>query len=258
MDKKLYEVLEINKYSSQEEIKKAYKKMAMKWHPDRNPHNKEIAEEKFRKINHAYRVLTDKNKKKFVNYENDIFENFYKYINKNKSQKIIKELHLDLEDLYFGKQKKLKIIRFNINGEKEELTIPINIKRGYKDGDKILYKGAGNEYIGNKNEDILFIIREKKHSFFRKESHNLILDFHINLKDIINKKKIEYYTIDNIKMSFTCNEEINEWNIRKIIKNKGMPYMKESEMLFGDLILNINVEFPKFNNYQKKKLIGIL
>lgn len=257
MDKNLYEVLGINEYSNEEEIKKAYKKMAMKWHPDRNPHNKEIAEEKFRKINHAYKVLSDKNKK-FVNYENNIFENFFKYINKNKSQKIIKELYLDLEDLYFGKQKKLKIVRFNINGDKEELLIPVNIKRGYKDGDKILYKGAGNEYVGKKNEDILFIIREKKHSLFRREKNNLILDININFKDIIDKKKIEYYTIDNIKMSFNCHNEINDWNTKKIIKNKGMPYTQNSEVLFGDLILDINVEFPKFNNYQKKILSGIL
>lgn len=257
MDGKLYEILGINKNSSEEEIKKAYKRMAMKWHPDRNPGNSKEAEEKFMEINNAYKILSNKNKQKYM--KDDIFENFFKYINKNKSKKIIKEININLEDLYEGKQKKIKITRFNINGEKQVLLIPINIKRGSKNGDKILFKGIGNEYIGKKTEDIIFIIKEEKHPLFRRENNNLILDIQINLKDIMEKSKIEYYTLDKIKMEFICDSNlINNWNVQQIIKNKGMPYMKDSEILFGDLILNINVEFPKFNNYQKKILSGIL
>ena len=257
MDGKLYEILGINKNSSEEEIKKAYKKMAMKWHPDRNPGNSKEAEEKFMEINNAYKILSNKNKQKYM--KDDIFENFFKYINKNKSKKIIKEININLEDLYEGKQKKIKITRFNINGEKQVLLIPINIKRGSKNGDKILFKGIGNEYIGKKTEDIIFIIKEEKHPLFRRENNNLILDIQITLKDIMEKSKIEYYTLDKIKMEFICDSNlINNWNVQQIIKNKGMPYMKDSEILFGDLILNINVEFPKFNNYQKKILSGIL
>lgn len=66
MSKNYYESLGVNKNATAEEIKKAYKKQAMKYHPDRNKGDK-AAEEKFKEINEAYQVLGDAEKKK--NYD---------------------------------------------------------------------------------------------------------------------------------------------------------------------------------------------
>ena len=57
-----YEILGVSKTSSKDEIKKAYRKVAMKFHPDRNPDNKE-AEDKFKEAAEAYSVLSDDNKR---------------------------------------------------------------------------------------------------------------------------------------------------------------------------------------------------
>lgn len=54
-----YEVLGLTKKASNEEIKKSFRKLAVKWHPDKNPDNKEEAAEKFREISEAYEVLSD-------------------------------------------------------------------------------------------------------------------------------------------------------------------------------------------------------
>jgi len=58
-----YSILGLKKQATQEEIKKAYKKAALKWHPDKNPESKSEAERKFQKISEAYDVLSDDKKR---------------------------------------------------------------------------------------------------------------------------------------------------------------------------------------------------
>ncbi|CAD8106887.1 unnamed protein product [Paramecium sonneborni] len=58
-----YKVLELSRSATEAEIKKAYRKLALKWHPDKNPDNKEIATKKFKEIAEAYEVLSKPEKK---------------------------------------------------------------------------------------------------------------------------------------------------------------------------------------------------
>ena len=54
-----YELLEVSKTSSREDIKKAYRRLALRWHPDKNPDNQEVATKKFKELSEAYEVLSD-------------------------------------------------------------------------------------------------------------------------------------------------------------------------------------------------------
>ncbi len=56
--KDYYKILGVERKASEEEVKRAYRKLALKYHPDHNPDNKQ-AEEKFKEINEAYQVLSD-------------------------------------------------------------------------------------------------------------------------------------------------------------------------------------------------------
>ncbi|CAF3853902.1 unnamed protein product [Adineta steineri] len=59
-----YEILEVQKTATDDEIKKSYRRLALKWHPDKNLSNKTQAEEKFKLISEAYEVLSDKDKRR--------------------------------------------------------------------------------------------------------------------------------------------------------------------------------------------------
>jgi DnaJ family protein B protein 6 len=61
--KNYYEMLELTKNASEAEIKKAYRRLALKWHPDKNPDNQKEAEKRFKEISEAYEVLSDSNKR---------------------------------------------------------------------------------------------------------------------------------------------------------------------------------------------------
>jgi len=87
-----YEVLAVSRTATVEEIKSAYRKAALKWHPDRNPENKTEAEGKFRECTEAYSVLSDPKKKQVYDtyghaglssagmgqgFDNTIFQDFH-------------------------------------------------------------------------------------------------------------------------------------------------------------------------------------
>mgnify|MGYP001050130921 CR=1 FL=1 len=94
-----YNILGIGKAATADEIKKAYRKLALKLHPDKNPGNKE-AEEKFKKINEAYAVLSDTTKRK----EYDQFGSTDSFKQRFSQEDIFRDFDLNeiLRDLGFG------------------------------------------------------------------------------------------------------------------------------------------------------------
>ena len=143
-----YTLLEIAKDASEDEVRKAYKKMALKWHPDRNPNNVEHATEMFKNISEAYEVLNDPEKRKIYDQHGknglqnangpngggfsqddaqSIFEqmmrgmgpfggmNFNIFQQRDEGPKkgrdVSFELHVTLKDTYLGCAKKIKVNR---------------------------------------------------------------------------------------------------------------------------------------------------
>ena len=87
-NKDYYAILGVEKNASEEELKKAYRKLAKKYHPDANPDNKKEAEAKFKEVNEAYEILSNPS---YLLKEEDIFSirkyGKFKYIGKIKQTK---------------------------------------------------------------------------------------------------------------------------------------------------------------------------
>jgi DnaJ family protein A protein 2 len=113
-----YAVLGVSKDSSQEEIKKAYKKLALKLHPDKHPTEREKYESRFREVSEAYNVLSDEEKrtmydrygKEGINMEgggmdpHDIFKNFFGFGGRHNEDatESVETIQLSLEQIYRG------------------------------------------------------------------------------------------------------------------------------------------------------------
>lgn len=108
--KEYYDILGLNHGANDEEIKKAYRKLSKKYHPDLNPDNKE-AEENFKKVVEAYEILTGKQKPKekmgFNPFDFNPFGN-----RRYKANPIKLIIELELEEAYKGTQ---KVINYHIN-----------------------------------------------------------------------------------------------------------------------------------------------
>jgi molecular chaperone DnaJ len=123
--KDYHQILNVPREASDEEIKKAYRKLALKYHPDRNPHNKE-AEEKFKEISEAYEVLSDQEKRfryeRFGNADDSgsIFDFGFRGGN-------FDDIFNDLFSDFFGAQrqreKKGEDLRYNLQIEFEEAIV---------------------------------------------------------------------------------------------------------------------------------------
>ena len=102
-----YQVLGLNSNATEEDIKKAYRKLSKKYHPDLNPGNPN-AEDMFKKVSEAYTHLTDTKKHTYNN--NDFFSSFQRR-RKPKARTILYNLEITLEEAFFGTEKQLEIVR---------------------------------------------------------------------------------------------------------------------------------------------------
>ncbi len=100
MSEDYYQILGLAKQASADEIKKAYRKLAVKWHPDKNPNNKVASEEKFKKISEAYAVLSDAEKRQ----QYDTFGSADQYRQQHSQEDIFRGVDLDeiLRSFGFG------------------------------------------------------------------------------------------------------------------------------------------------------------
>jgi len=268
-----YEVLGVNENATQEEIKKAFKKLAMTHHPDRGG-----SEQRFKQVNEAYSTLGDERLRAEYDQQrnghniNDMFNfpggfsfNFSPngdifgthfgqgFRQQRRSNKHINmRVDLTLEDVLNGKN---VLGNIKLPSGREE-TIDIEIPPGLESGDHIRYQGLGDDSISHMQRgDLIVVIKEVQHSKFKREGPNLSCDIRIDaFEAILGTTKI-VTTIDNKEFEVDIPAGTQPMTILNMT-GYGVPYKQQKKR--GNLYIRVIVEIPKqINNTHKENIDAI-
>jgi len=287
MNSDLYSILEISKDASEQDIKKAYRKLTLQYHPDRN--NSSNSEEKIRKINEAYEVLGDKEKRmmydKGANQSGfpfgafhfsqgqgaDIFNiffnggipqhpNFRMFHNggvpqQMKPSPMLQTLTLTLEQSFKGCSVEIKIDRkvsvgASISYETE--TFNISIPAGI-DQEQFIMQEKGN-VCENCKGDVIINIHIENNPPFSRRGIDLIYSKTLTLKESL------------CGFSFVINHPsgesivIEERTITKPSSKKVLPEMgiRKDGQQFGNLIIEFSIEFPESLTSEQIELLSTI
>lgn len=279
-----YKELGLDKSASQEDIKKAYRKLARKYHPDLNPNDKD-ANKRFQRINEAHEVLSDPEKrKKYDQYGKDWqhAEEFEKARQSRASSGSRQEgafsgmgdegMFSDFFESMFGARGGRQDVKFRGQDYNAELhlslrdaytthqqtltvnekNIRITIPAGVEDGQVIRLKGHGGPGInGGPNGDLYltFVIADDPQ--FKRSGNDLYTRVDLDLYTAVLGGEITADTLGGKVKLKVKPETQNETRIR--LKGKGFPvYKKEGE--YGDLYVTYSIKIPVNLNEKQKEL----
>lgn len=262
-----------------DEIKSAYRKLAKKYHPDRNPGDL-IAAEKFKDVNEAYQILIDETKKKKFNRVHFVYS-LKDYLNVNNiKDRIDKAGASEFVEMFMGKPKEIfkkKTANSPINGENVEIQLGITLEEAYRgknktisfkgkddkakkitvkipsgivDGGKIRIKGHGKiGQNGGKVGDLLLKINILEHEKFRIEKNNLVLDLPLTPSEAALGCSIDLDGIDS-RVTFDIPSGTASGDILNI---SGKGYFDENGNR-GDLLAVAKIVVPREISDEERKL----
>ncbi|AXP08300.1 J domain-containing protein [Campylobacter hepaticus] len=284
----LYQTLGVNKNASADEIKKAYRRLARKYHPDIN--KEKDAEEKFKEINAAYEILSDEKKRaQYDQYGDSMFggQSFHDF------SKSTGGVNLDdiLKDLFgggFGGQTRTGFSGFSSKGfnsnfrgfggfEEENLddnlelyipfekaviggehsfnfkgqTIKFKIPHGIKEGEKLRIRSKGKQGYNGTRGDLIIIVKIEQSPIYQREDDDLYQKVDIPLKTAFFGGKISIQTLKEEKKQATINIAPNAKNGQKI-RLKGYGVQNRKNDIYGDMYLILNIVLPNTESFDEK------
>ena len=284
-----YKILGIDKKASEADIKKAYRKLARKYHPDLNP-NDAAAERKFKEINEANEVLSNaENRKKYDAYGKD-WKHAEEFEKARSQQQAGQQYQRsgpsgfsgedfsgeDFSDffgsMFGGRRGRQQNVSFRgqdyqatlqldlkdvYHSHKRTLTvngknIRLTIPAGVKNGQTIKIKGYGGEGInGGPKGDLKITFQIENHSQFKRDGDHLFSTVDLDLyKALLGGEMVIDSFEGKVKLKIAP-ETQNGTQVR--LKGKGFPVYKK-EGSFGDLIVTFNLKIPKNLTSKEKEL----
>ena len=232
-----FEILGVNESASDDDIKKAYKKLAMKHHPDKGGDASE-----FQKVSGAYDQIKNAEKRQQYNQQKqfggfkyqsqpfgfDIFEQFEEMFGgspfqqrrqrRNKNMSIT--VPIPLEEAFRGIKKQISVQL----GSGQRQVVDLDIPAGVNNGMTLNYKGLGDNMVKNMPPgDLQVRLQINRHPFFERKNHDLYTSKQINAfalnpnKNFITKEIVNNIQSNNIKVyPYTINTPRNIRRIRSM------------------------------------------
>ncbi len=277
--KDYYHILGVNKGATEDEIKKAYRNLARKYHPDLHPEKRAEMEAKFKEINEAYGVLSDPKKRSDYDLTGSVpfepgaayrpppdfdfetfsftgmggFEDVFSEIfggragrrGAAKGEDIEYGLALDFLHAVKGAEVKVTVAR----GRATE-AITVKIPPGVRDGSKVRVAGKGNAGAGKGPAgDLIITISVKPHPYFRLEGDDIYLEAPITLKEALLGGELRVPTIDgHATIKIPPGTQSGQ---RFLIRSRGA-YSRRGR---GEQYVTVNIAVPKALDDRSKELI---
>lgn len=290
--KDYYKILDVAKSATKDEIKKAYRKLAVKWHPDKNKGNKK-AEEKFKEISEAYEVLSDEEKRSKYDQFGADWQNYQKaggeeqgfdwskYTNQGSgkyysSDGFGADEFSDFFVQMFGGRAgfRSRSSSRSMKGQDVEATLHISldeayhgvkkvielggkkmrmtIKKGIESGKVLKLRGKGNPGFNGGPAGDLFLKVIVDDNYFYQRKSN-------DLQQTVNVDLFDAMLGEKVKVNtFTGSimmslpEGVQNGQILRL-KGKGMPFYNSEQ--YGDMLVKINVQMPKKLSDEQKQML---
>lgn len=281
----LYETLGVSKTASADEIKKAYRRLARKYHPDIN--KEKGAEEKFKEINAAYEILSDEKKRaQYDQYGDSMFggQSFHDFT-RNTGGMNLDDILRDLfgggfggartgfsgfrskgfsggfggfgafeeEDLDLNAELEIPFEKAVTGGEHSASlngeSIKFKVPHGIKQGEKLRIRGKGKSSKG-KRGDLIVKVKIAPNADYEREDDDLYRKINIPLKTALFGGKITINTLKEDKKEATISIGANSKNGQKI-RLKGYGVQNRKSDIYGDMYLTLNVVLPNIQSLDK-------
>ncbi|MFZ2484384.1 MAG: DnaJ C-terminal domain-containing protein [Minisyncoccia bacterium] len=276
--KDYYKILGVNKDASEEEIKKAFRKLAHAHHPDKSGGD----EAKFKEASEAYSVLSDKKKRAqydsfgsagaggfqggagfdpsgfgfdFSGFQNagfdtgdlsDILSSIFGGRRVRRGRDIAVDIELSFQESIFGAERKV-VVNSKFVKQKE---VSINIPPGIDDGQMVRLSGMGETLEGGVPGDLYVKVHVRKHPYLRKEGYNLIMDLETKLSEALLGAEKTIPTLDG-EVTLKVPAGTKHGTILRV-KGKGVPMGQGKR---GDLYIRISVQIPDKLSKEARKAV---
>ncbi len=278
MDKDYYRILGVPPTASQEEIKRAYRKLARQYHPDHNPGDRR-AEERLKEINEAYEVLSDPKRRRVYDATRrargsgfgqrqgrrtasppsfeELLETLlgrtgkwgrygsapsYSSSSAPSSSHIEHEVEITLREAYEGTRRLIVL-----DDERLEVKIP----PGVDTGSKVRVRGKGRRRLDGTRGDLFLLVKVLDDPLFKREGDDLVVQVPIDLYTAVLGGEVQVPTLNGAVVLKIPPGTSGGTRFR--LRGKGMPRLK-SPGQYGDLYAEVNVRVPKILTPEERRL----